>query len=85
MKSLTQEQKHRLKTASSGLHPDQFAKLTLAESNAIASRIDKVVYDLHQEAPFAFKTVATWDGVHNKPVFHDRGVGIDFFEYSFRK
>lgn len=82
---LTVEQQNRLKQASSGLHPDQFSRLTLAESNQIAERIDKVLFDLHIENPFAFKTYAIWDNEKNKPVFHDRAVGIDFFQYSYRK
>lgn len=82
---LTPHQQHRLMNSSSGLTPEEFSKLTLAESNEIADRIDKVVFDLHQENPFAFSTIATWDNQKNKPVFHSKGVGIDFFEYAYRK
>jgi hypothetical protein len=58
MIGLTNDQKQRLKDASSGLRVDQRAELTLAESQAIADRIDQVLYELHMENPLAFVTNA---------------------------
>lgn len=83
---LTLEQQARLKAASSGLTPEQFSELTLAETNAISHRIDMVLLDLHQEAPFAFNTYAYLDNTKNKVIFEDRkAFGIPFSQYAYRK
>jgi hypothetical protein len=83
---LTPEQQARLKAASSNLDRDARELLTVAEVNAIASRIDNVLLDLHQEAPFAFNTYAYLDKTKNKVIFEDRKTfGIPFSQYAYRK
>ena len=83
---LTPEQQARLKAASSGMPTDRFSELSLAETNAIAHRIDMVLLDLHQESPFAFNTYAYLDQSKNKVVFEDRKTfGIPFSQYAYRK
>jgi hypothetical protein len=83
---LTPEQQTRLSNASSGLTTDRFSELALAETNAIAHRIDMVLLELHQEAPFAFKTYAYLDQTKNKVVFEDKKeFGIPFSQYAYRK
>jgi hypothetical protein len=83
---LTPEQQARLKAASSGMSTDRFSDLSLAETNAIAHRIDMVLLELHQEAPFAFNTYAYLDKSKNKVVFEDQKVfGIPFSQYAYRK
>jgi hypothetical protein len=78
---LTTQQQALLKAASSGLTTEQFSKLTVAESNAYAARIDKVLFDLHKEAPFAFRTYAFLDE-KQKVVFQDQQVvGTPFINY----
>jgi hypothetical protein len=59
MIGLTLDQKKRLVEASSGLSMDARSRLTLAKSQEIADRINKVLYDLHLENPLAFVTNAT--------------------------
>jgi len=83
---LTTEQQARLKAAASGLTTEQFSELTLTASNAFAQRIDMVLLELHQEAPFAFKTYAYLDQTKNKVVFEDKKeFGIPFSQYAYRK
>jgi hypothetical protein len=83
---LTPEQQDRLKAASSGMSTDNFSELSLAETNAIAHRIDMVLLDLHRESPFAFNTYAYLDKTKNKVVFEDQKVfGIPFSKYAYRK
>jgi hypothetical protein len=78
---LSLEQQARLKAASSGLTTEEFSKLSLAETNEIANRIDKVILDLHKEIPFAFRTYAFLDE-KNKVVFQDQNiVGTPFINY----
>lgn len=59
MIGLTLDQKKRLVEASSGLSMDARSRLSLAKSQEIANRINKVLYDLHLENPLAFVTNAT--------------------------
>jgi len=83
---LTPEQQAKLKAASSGLTTEQFSELTLAASNAFADRINMVLLELHQEAPFAFNTYAYLDKTKNKVVFEDtKTFGIPFSQYAYRK
>jgi hypothetical protein len=83
---LTPEQQAKLKSASSGLTTEQFSELTLAASNAFADRINMVLLELHQEAPFAFNTYAYLDKTKNKVVFEDtKTFGIPFSQYAYRK
>ena len=56
---LTPDQQARLKKASSGLTTENFSKLSLAETNKVANRINQVLLQLHQESPFAFITTPT--------------------------
>jgi hypothetical protein len=58
MIGLTNDQRNRLMNAASRLTSDSRAKLSLAESQAISDRIDKVLYELHIENPAAFVTNA---------------------------
>jgi hypothetical protein len=82
---LTPEQQTRLSNASSGLTTDRFSELSLAETNAIANRINKVLLDLHKEAPFAFSTYAFSDE-KNKVVFQDQGItGTPFMNFVLGK
>jgi hypothetical protein len=82
---LTPEQQAKLKAASSGLTTEQFSELTLAASNAFADRINMVLLELHQEAPFAFNTYAYLDKTKNKIVFEDRRIfGIPFSKYAYK-
>ena len=82
---LTPEQQTRLSNASSGLSTDRFSELSLAETNAIAHRIDMVLLELHQESPFAFNTYAYLDKSKNKVVFEDRkSFGIPFSQYAYK-
>ena len=82
---LTPEQQAKLKAASSGLTTEQFSELTLAASNAFANRINLVLLDLHQKAPFAFNTYAYLDKSKNKVVFEDRRIfGIPFSKYAYK-
>jgi len=83
---LTIEQQARLKAASSNLNKDQRELLSLAETSAIAHRVDMALLGLHQEAPFAFNTYAYLDKTKNKVVFEDTKVfGIPFSQYAYRK
>jgi hypothetical protein len=83
---LTPEQQAKLKAASSGLTTEQFSELTLAASNAFADRINMVLLELHQEAPFAFNTYAYLDKTKNRVVFEDtKTFGIPFSQYAYRK
>jgi len=59
MITLTDDQRNRLMNVATRLTPDDRAKQTLAESQAIADRIDKVLYELHMENPLAFVTNAS--------------------------
>ena len=70
MIGLTKDQAQRLKDAASTLRTDQRAALTLAESEAIAKKIDQVLYDLHMENPLAFVTTAsiTLSGLEFLPI-----------------
>ena len=70
MIGLTKDQTQRLKNAASPLRTDQRASLSLAESEAIAKRIDQVLYDLHMENPLAFVTTAsiTLSGMEFLPI-----------------
>ena len=82
---LTPDQQARLKKASSRLTTENFSKLSLAETNKIANRINQVLLQLHQESPFAFITTAYIDE-KNKVAFQDkRTVGIPFSQYAYRK
>ena len=82
---LTPEQQARLKAASSGMSTDRFSELSLAETNAIAHRIDLILLDLHQESPFAFNTYAYLDKSKDKVVFEDRkSFGIPFSQYAYK-
>lgn len=91
MMGLTKEQKQRLINASSGLTMDERSKLTLAESEVYAKRIDKVLYELHMENPLAFVTNAslTLDGVEFLPLqsmvkrrtFYNEPVKVDRRDY----
>ena len=59
MIGLTEDQKQRLKDAASNLRMHERTDLSLAKSQEIADRINKVLYDLHMENPLAFVTNAT--------------------------
>ena len=59
MISLTNDQRNRLMTAASRLTMEERSALTLNESQVIADRIDKVLYELHMENPQAFVTYAS--------------------------
>jgi len=59
MITLTNDQRNRLMTAASKLRMDERSALTLNESQVIADRIDKVLYELHMESPMAFVTTAS--------------------------
>jgi hypothetical protein len=92
MIGLTKDQRNRLINASSPLRTDERAKLTLAESEVIAKRIDQVLYELHMENPLAFVTNAslTLDGVEFLPItsmtkrrsFYDEPVKIKSYDYK---
>ena len=78
---LTEFQQTKLKAASSGLTTEQFSELSLAETNAIAHRIDMVLLELHKENPFAFSTYAILDE-KNRVVFQDQGItGTPFMNF----
>ena len=70
MIGLTKEQAQRLKDVASELRVDQRAELTLAQTQEISDRIDKVLYELHMENPLAFVTNAspTLGGVEFLPI-----------------
>lgn len=55
---LSNDQRNRLMNAASRYTKDERSMLTLAASQAIADRIDQVLYELHMENPAAFVTNA---------------------------
>jgi hypothetical protein len=55
---LSNDQRNRLMNAASKYTKDERSMLTLAASQAIADRIDQVLYELHIENPVAFVTNA---------------------------
>ena len=59
MIGLTEDQKQRLKDAASNLKVHERADLSLAKSQEIADRINRVLYELHMENPLAFVTNAS--------------------------
>lgn len=58
---LTNEQRQRLKDASSHIFGDMREHLTDQRIEETTSRIDQVLFELHQENPMAFNTVAYKD------------------------
>lgn len=65
MIQLTNAQRDKLRVAASNIRSEDRAKLTLAETDVIAKRIDAVLVELHEENPFAFSTrvVYTDEGI----------------------
>lgn len=55
---LTVEQQNRLKKASSGVYGNWRDKMTNEHIEAVAAKIDEVLYELHNESPEAFTTFA---------------------------
>jgi hypothetical protein len=55
---LTNEQRQRLKDASSHISGDMREHLTEAQIEKTANKIDEVLFELHQENPMAFTTLA---------------------------
>jgi hypothetical protein len=82
---LTPEQQNRLSNASSAMTREEWSKLPVGITDQIASRIDRVLLELHQENPMAFSTIAYYDEALNKVVFTKKSVGIHFFQHSYRK
>lgn len=82
---LTLDQQNRLKNASSKVSREEWNKLPVGVTNQIASRIDRVILELHEENPMAFSTIAYYDETENKVVFTKKVTGMDFFNYGYRK
>lgn len=58
---LTNEQRQRLKDASSHISGDMRDHLTDAQIENTANKINQVLFELHQENPMAFTTLAYKD------------------------
>lgn len=58
MITLSNDQRNRLMNVASSYTKDERAMLTLAASQAMADRINQVLYELHMENPMAFTTNA---------------------------
>jgi hypothetical protein len=58
---LTTEQQNRLKAASSNVFGDRRENLTDEQIEATTAKINKVLFELHQESPEAFTTLADID------------------------
>ena len=82
---LTLEQQKRLSNASSKMSREEWSKLPVGVTDQIASRIDRVLLELHEENPMAFSTIAYYDEALAKVVFTKKSVGIHFFQHSYRK
>lgn len=61
MNPLTTEQQNRLKAASSNYFGDKREYLTDEQIEDTTNKINKVLFELHQENPQAFKTFAYQD------------------------
>jgi hypothetical protein len=65
---LTKEQRQRLQDASSGVYGDKRERLTDKQVEDTAQKIDEILFELHQETPAAFSTIAHKDA-KNKVIF----------------
>jgi hypothetical protein len=82
---LTPEQQNRLSNASSAMTREEWSKLPVGITDQIASRIDRVLLELHQENPMAFSTIAYYDEALGKVVYTKKSVGMDFYRYGYRR
>jgi hypothetical protein len=92
MIGLTNDQRNRLMNAASGFTMDERSKLTLGESQVIADRINKVLYELHMENPAAFVTnaVPSLGGIEftsnyamvRRRKFYDEPIKVKASEYA---
>lgn len=89
---LSIDQQNRLKQAASNYKKEQRAELTLEESNEIATKIDMILHEIHNENPNAFLTqaVSTKRGVYFSPIsravkrrrFYDEPATLHPTEYA---
>lgn len=89
---LSIDQQNRLKEVASNYPKEKRAELTLEESNAIANKIDLILYEIHTENPNAFLTQAikTKRGVYFNPIsraikrraFYDEPATVHPTEYA---
>jgi hypothetical protein len=82
---LTLLQQQRLIHACSKMTREEWSKLPVGVTDQIASKIDRVILELHEENPLAFSTIAYYDEMLGKVVYTKKSIGMDFFKYGYRK